>query len=287
MTSGRHVVGASRTRLRTELAVLFRNPGSLVSQVQVVNIALLILLSYLIGNDPIGGAEQPQIPLFVAGFVALAVCQATLLQLPIVLATDREDGTLLRVRGIPHGVGAYLLAKMAFVLVSVVVNLALVLAVSALVVDAPLPSGSSDWLTLLWVVFLGAAAAMLLGVTVGALLPNARQGTGWVLLPLVVLMGISGTVIPFSLMPGWVQMIASLFPLKWMAQGVRSALFDSAYEAAEVSGSWQHAETALVLSAWVVVGLLIAPRVIARSTRRETGSRLQERRDEAGRRVGL
>ena len=38
-----------------------------------------------------------------------------------------------------------------------------------------------------------------------------------------------------------VQKIASVFPLKWMAQGLRSALLPDAARAAEPAGSWEAA----------------------------------------------
>jgi ABC-2 type transport system permease protein len=281
------ILSTGLLRARLELRVLVRNRSILFSQLQVANVVMLVVLGRIIGDDPIGGSGQPQVTLFVAGFVALAVCQATILQFPLALATDREDGTLLRARGIPDGVATYLVGKVAVVLLTVVVNVALVLVTAAVALGAPMPSSASSWLTLLWVLALSTCAATLLGAAVGAMLPGARQGTGWVLLPLMGLMVISGTVIPFTLMPGVVQAVASVFPLRWMAQGVRSALYEPAYAVYEVAGSWQHLETAGVLLAWVVVGAVLAPRLIARTTRRETGSKLEERRHEASRRVGI
>lgn len=287
MNRAAKILATGRLRARLELEVLLRNRSLLFSQLQIANVVMLVVLGKVIGDDPIGSSGQPQITLFVAGFVALAVCQATILQLPLALATDREDGTLLRARGIPDGVATYLVGKIAVVLLTVVVNVVLVLLAAVLVLGAPLPSTVSSWLTLAWVLVLSTAAATLLGAAVGAMLPGARQGTGWVLFPLMGLMVISGTVIPFSLMPTAVQVFASVFPLRWMAQGVRSALYEPSYAAFEVAGSWQHLETAAVLVAWIVVGALVAPRLIARTTRRETGAKLDERRHEASRRVGL
>ena len=64
--------------------------------------------------------------------------------------------------------------------------------------------------------------------------------------------------------------VASVFPLKWMAQGMRSVFLPESAEAFEVSGSWQHGATAAVLLAWLVVGLVVGPRTF-RWTRRDDG----------------
>ena len=66
------------------------------------------------------------------------------------------------------------------------------------------------------------------------------------------------------------QQVASVFPLKWMAQGMRSVFLPDEAEALEVSGSWQHAATAIVLAAWLVVGLVVGVRTF-RWQRRDDG----------------
>jgi ABC-2 type transport system permease protein len=47
--------------------------------------------------------------------------------------------------------------------------------------------------------------------------------------------------------------------------------------AVEIAGSWRHAETVAVLGAWAVAGLLTAPMVLRRMSRRESGSTLAVR----------
>jgi ABC-2 type transport system permease protein len=56
------------------------------------------------------------------------------------------------------------------------------------------------------------------------------------------------------------QQIASVFPLKWIAQGMRSVDLPSSAETMEVGGSWEHHAIAAVLAAWLVIGLVIGLR---------------------------
>jgi ABC-2 type transport system permease protein len=56
--------------------------------------------------------------------------------------------------------------------------------------------------------------------------------------------------------------------------------------AVEIGDSWRHLETVAVLGAWAVAGLLIAPLVLRRMARRESGSRVADRRERALQRVG-
>jgi ABC-2 type transport system permease protein len=63
----------------------------------------------------------------------------------------------------------------------------------------------------------------------------------------------------------------------WLGLGIRSGLLPDA-AAQEISGSWRHLETAGVLGAWALAGLLIAPAVLRRMARRESGSTVEARR---------
>jgi ABC-2 type transport system permease protein len=71
---------------------------------------------------------------------------------------------------------------------------------------------------------------------------------------------ISGIFFPYSDIPTWLQTIAAVFPLKWMAQGMRSVFLPDSKAAAEVAGSWQHGLTALILVAWTIAGLVLCLR---------------------------
>ena len=89
-------------------------------------------------------------------------------------------------------------------------------------------------------------------------LRNARTGSA-ILTPVTLfLQFISGVFIVFTQVPPFLQTVASIFPLKWLAQGMRSVFLPAEFEAAEATGSWQHGATAIILAAWFVVGTIWA-----------------------------
>ena len=53
--------------------------------------------------------------------------------------------------------------------------------------------------------------------------------------------------------------MASVFPLRWLAQGVRSVFLPDSAARLE-AGSWQHGLVALVLLAWIAGGLVVCAR---------------------------
>jgi ABC-2 type transport system permease protein len=73
--------------------------------------------------------------------------------------------------------------------------------------------------------------------------------------------------------------IAQIFPYYWLGLGMRSALLPGEAAAVEIGGGWRHLETVGVLGAWAIAGLLIAPTVLRRMARRESGSTVAQRRE--------
>jgi len=211
-----------------------------------------------------------------------AMAMVTMSQL---LTADREDGTLLRAKATPHGTPAYLVGKIISVSVGVVVDLAIFL-IPALFIIPGLRVGSSEaWLTLGWVLVLGLVATLPIGAVLGSLFSSTRS-QGLLTLPIMAMIGISGIFYPVTSMPEWVQGLAQVFPVYWLGLGMRSALLPDSAVTVEIGDAWRHLETVGVLSVWAVVGLVLAPIVLRRMARRESGSTMAERREKALQRVG-
>ncbi|WP_327585347.1 ABC transporter permease [Nonomuraea sp. NBC_00507] len=200
------------------------------------------------------------------------------------LTADREDGTLLRAKATPHGMPAYLIGKVISVSGGLLADLMIFLVPGVLMVDG-LAVGPGSWPTLAWVLALGLVATLPIGAVLGSAFASARA-QGLLQLPFLGVIGISGIFYPITALPEWLQWIAQIFPVYWMGLGMRSALLPDAAAAIEIGESWRHLETAGVLGAWAVLGLLVAPVVLRRMARGESGSSVAARRERALRRVG-
>ncbi len=130
-----------------------------------------------------------------------------------------------------------------------------------------------------WVLVLALLATMPIGMVIGALVPSTQKVGTWGMLPVLVLAGISGIFYPVQLLWGWVQVVAQVFPMYWIALGMRSAFLPEQAAALEIDGSWRTAQTVLVLGIWAIVGSLLTPVVLRRMARRQTGSQVEAARD--------
>jgi ABC-2 type transport system permease protein len=247
------VAGVSRARSSVELKEFFRQREAVVFTVLLPVLLLVVfgaVLTYQIG----GGVSFTQY--FMAGIIGAGILGAGLQNMAIGIATERSDGTLKHLAGTPMPKSAYFVGKVAQVLAVTVLIVVVLLAVGVLFYDVDLPSGR-DWLTFVWVTLLGAAACTLLGIAVSSLAKNGRSASATVTPFALVLQFISGVFFQFQQLPEWMQAIASIFPLKWMTQGLRSVFLPDALAAQEPAGSWELGRVALVLAVWCVAGLVL------------------------------
>ena len=195
------------------------------------------------------------------------------------LSVDREDGTLLRAKATPHGMTAYVIGQITRISATNLFGLVITLVIGLIAFPGVTltPGGAA---TLAWVALLGLFATIPLGIALGSLLPNPRF-ISLVLLPLGGLTAISGIFYPITHLAGWLQAVGQVFPMYWLGLGMRAALLPSHLAAVEIGGSWRLPLVFLVLALWSVLGLAAAPPILRRMARRESGSRVAERRERA------
>lgn len=202
------------------------------------------------------------------------------------LAAEREDGTLLRAKAVPHGMTGYLTARVLTVSADTVIGMLIVLVPGLFLFDGLAAAGLSGYLTLSWVVVLGLCATLPWGAILGAVLRTPRAVSSFGFIPLTVFTAISGIFAPLQVWPAWVQSVAQALPFYWLGVGMRSALLPGAAVVMEIDASWRILPTVGVLAGWAVVGLLLAPPILRRMARGESGARLEARRQRAIQRIG-
>lgn len=197
------------------------------------------------------------------------------------LAMEREDGTLLRAKAVPHGIAGYVSGQVLSQSLGLIPSFAVILIPAFFLFDGLMHRGIAGWLTIAWVVALGLLATMPIGMIIGSLVPGVQKVSTWGMLPILILGGISGIFFPIQGLWGWIQTVAQMFPMYWLGLGMRSAFLPDAAAALEIGGSWRTLQTVAVLGAWGVFGLLVAPVVLRRMARRQSGSQVEAARHEA------
>ncbi|GIG30609.1 ABC transporter permease [Cellulomonas marina] len=261
-------LGLARTQ--HEVRLFFRERDAVVFVFAYPVIMLAIFATVFGGQEDVAAPGVTFAQYFLPGMVATGVVLSSFQQLATTIAVERDEGGLKRLRGTPLPASAYFLGKVGQVLVTSLLQTALLLVVAAVVYDVPLPGDVARWVTFAWVWALGTAAGAVCGVAFSSVPRSGRSASAVVTPVVLVLQFVSGVFFAFDDLPSWMQSLASFFPLKWLAQGMRSVFLPDAAAAAEVGGSWQHGATAAVLVAYLVVGLVLGARTF-RWTRRDAG----------------
>ena len=246
-------IGVSRGNL--EIRQFLRQRESVVFTL-LFPVLLLLIFGSVFKNTISPGVTFSQY--FVAGMIASGLINTGFQQLAIMIPLERDDGTLKRLRGTPMPPASYFIGKILAVLASMFVQILLLLLVGTLIFGVHLPTDMGHWITFTWVTLLGITGSTLLGIAFSSV-PRSGRGASAMVTPIVlVLQFTSGVFFIFKDLPSWMQNVASLFPLKWLTQGMRSVFLPNDFASQEVAKSWQHGQVALMLSLWIVIGLLLA-----------------------------
>jgi ABC-2 type transport system permease protein len=261
-TSSEHVapgvlsLGLERTKL--ELKSFFRNKEAAWFTF-ALPVMMLVLFS-LIFTGTVGDTEVKFNQVFIAGIIASGIMATSFQSLAISVAIERHDGTLKRLAGTPMPKAAYFIGKLGMTLVTGVVQTAIMLTIAVTLYGLSLPHDFGRWFTLLYVFLLGNAACSVLGIAYSALPRNGKGAAAVVTPPFLFLQFVSGVFFVFTDLPKLLQDIASLFPLRWMASGLRYVFLPDSFKQIEPGHHWNLVAGAAVLALWLLVAFVLCVR---------------------------
>ncbi|MFF7644690.1 ABC transporter permease [Streptomyces canus] len=218
---------------------------------------VFLFLFASIFSDDVEGAGIKASQLYVPAMMAAGIMSTSFQSLGVSIAVERDEKVLRRLRGTPMPPAAYFLGKIWLVLVTGILETAILLLVGTTLYDVALPSDAGRWFAFAWIFVLGLTACALLGIAVSSVPKSSKSASSVVVLPFLVLQFISGVYIAIDTIPDWMLNIGALFPLKWMCQGLRGVFLPDSAQVLEQAGNWEFGRTALVLGAWCVGGLLL------------------------------
>lgn len=227
---------------RLELLLTLRRAESVLLTFAIPVLLLAFFSAVHVLPTPAGTARG--VDFLFPGILALAIMSTAMVSLAIATGFERDMGVLKRLGASPLRRSELLVAKTAAVLAIEALQI-LVLFAEGLAFGWRGTVGGSFLaiavMALATVSFAG--LGMLLAGTLPALTTLAAANGLWLVLLLV-----SGMVVPFSSLPGWLQGIAKALPSGALADGARHAL----------SGGAVGGHVWLVLALWAVAAPAVA-----------------------------
>lgn len=252
-----------------------REPGDVLWYFLMPAIFAVVLL--FMRGSTVPGTDFELGAMVLPSLVGMSIAFGGLTGPAATIAVDREDGTLLRAKATPNGMIGYLVGKIIMFGLTTLVSLAL-LVIPALTVASDLRLDGRTWVLLLVIFAIGMIATIPISVALGSLLKSSAQ-SGLLFLASMLLIVPSGIFYPITALPTWLQWVGQAFPYYWLGLGARSAMLPESQVAVEIGESWRTLEMLGVLGVWAVAGLILAPIVLRRMTRRASGSAVAEARE--------
>jgi ABC-2 type transport system permease protein len=234
-----------RAQSALELRTLARNGEQLL-----LTLVIPVLLLLAFGHEnliSVGGGSR--IDFVVPGILALAVLSTAFTSQAIGTGFERRYGVLKRLGASPLSRKGLIAAKTVSVLVVELVQVAIVLAVGALLGWSPVASPAAVvWVPLLLLVGTAAFSGLAL-LMAGTLRAEATLAAANLLY--LIMLGLGGVLFPLTKFPPGIRPVLKLLPGGALSDGLRAVL-------AHASGL--PIADLLVLCAWAVVSIAVAAR---------------------------
>lgn len=252
---------------------------------QIFFAVVFLIVVFFQRNTMIEGSEMSVAMATLPSLVGLQIAFGGIMSAAGALTIDRGDGTLLRSKAIPNGMVGYFVSRIVGAALGTLLSMLVILLPGLVILPELTDVSLLHWLVLILIGIVGLLATLPTGAIIGSMTKSPNGLFLYVMLPVMLVTGISGVFYPITALPDWLQWVAQLFPIYWLGHAVRWVFLSDAGAAAEIAGAWRLQWAAVVLGAWAIAGFLIAPGVLRRMARRESGSVVAERRQEAMQRM--
>ena len=244
-------LGLMAHQARFDVRAQLRNPPVVFFSLLLPVIFLLIFASIFGNSDvPYAGGQIKMTAYYVPGIVALGLVSTTYVNLAISLTVQRENGILKRLRATPLPVAVFMFGRVVVQIgFAFMITIVLVL-VGWVVFGVTLRASSIPDIALVLVA--GSAAFACLGIAMSAFIPNEDTAPAITNVTVLPLYFISGVFFPVTEAPAWMNTVATVFPIKHLAEALLAA-----FNPAGTGPGVEWGQLGIV-GLWGIAGLLLA-----------------------------
>jgi ABC-2 type transport system permease protein len=245
------LVGLYLDRARFEIRLVLRDRRAMMFSA-LLPIFLMFIFGSVFRNQTIGATHVTLSQYIVAGLVASGILYSSFQLLAISVPEERSDGTLKRIVGTPMPPSVYFIGKVAASLFIYVLQIVFLLGLGTALFNIHLPHSVGLWLIFAWVSLLGVLSCSMLGMAYSASAKDGQAASAMAV-PLVLFFQFtSGVFFVYTSLPKWMQTVAAVFPLKWVAQAMRGVFLPASFGLHEAGRGFEFKEAAVILVAWTI-----------------------------------
>ena len=161
------------------------------------------------------------IDFFVPGILAMSIMNSGVIGLSTAFTSFREKGILRRIKVTPFALWKFILARIVASMVVILATCAILIGVGMLVWGLNV---RGNWLLIVLTILIGSLAFLAIGYAISSFARNTESAASYSNLVTFPMLFLSGVFFPIGSMPGWLQPIIKLLPLRYLVDALRDPM---------------------------------------------------------------
>jgi ABC-2 type transport system permease protein len=211
----------------------------------------MVLFGLIYGNTTWAGMNMRSVDFLMPGIIVMGAMVTGIMRTSAGFVQEREKGIYRRLALTPLKRQTLIASHLLQHYIVIIVQTVLLVAVGVLAFNVKI-SGNP---LLFWLLLtMGALCFMSIGFALTGLIKTARSATPVTQMTYFIMMFLGGIFFPNSMLPKFLEPIASALPSAQMSDALRQVL----YQGAGIGDIWQHL---LVMGVWVLACYVISLKV--------------------------
>lgn len=253
-----------RTATQQAIADLRTNIAGISFVNFILTPGVILGISAFLGDRDVAGGTISVGQYLISGVIG-AYGTMLIIQIANEVYLERLNGTMLRVKTLPHGVPSWMLGKS--------MSAGSIIALQAIIIGVlgvPIMLGAPEQIPVVIGVGLVSIIAHLpLAFLVATLVRGVWTALGAYGIGLVLFI-FSGAAFPLNILPTWAETTGMIFPGYWATAISQSLILDDALLGALRPETYPLWVGVAVIAAWVIVGSALAVKLTEKTFRKET-----------------
>lgn len=158
---------------------------------------------------------------FVPGILGLSLMNSGIIGISTAFVSFREKGILRRIKVTPFALWKFLLARIVAALALALITSAILIGMGWVLYDLTVRGNP---LVILASLLISAGAMLAIGYAIAAVARNTEAAASYANMVTVPMMFLSGVFFSVNEMPGWMQPIINIMPLKYAVEALREPM---------------------------------------------------------------
>lgn len=158
---------------------------------------------------------------FIPGVLGFSLMNTGIIGISTAFVSFREKGILRRIKVTPFALWKFLLARIVAALVMSIVTSGILIGLGWLLWGLTV---RGNWLLILGVIVVVAGTMLAIGYAIAAFARNTEAAASYANMITFPMMFLSGVFFPLAAMPGWLQPVINLMPLKYAVEALRQPM---------------------------------------------------------------